>query len=667
MQMKKTAAWLPLLLLLCCLAPSGAAQEENAFRGYFEGFAYIRETPAMSDHAVATIPPETPVYLTPVNEKYAAVEYNGAQGYVYYKSAKSMPKETPVAPFTAYCTGRKYLLDAPLSGASTLQTLPAETPVTVVATAGTAYYKITAGETEGYIHRRDMEALPSEEPISPREVYAAAAIAARVLPLKGAQEVYTLAPRQVYQAVARCRGYWKLAWGTGEGYVPIAETTALSADSASVRVGLLAPEAALYAYPDASLSQPVRTAPEQARLYFLDGVNHGFYHLAELDAYAAACDVQTYALASGASQLFYIESETPLRLGPQTDAAPAGVSLPQSSLCTAAYQVDGWLLVQAQGQWGFAEKSALRALRLGQAMNRTAAVVKKDTVFYYESGENIPISAASKLFIERTAESFYQANFNGRIGYVSTQDIRLIGSDAPLDKYVVAAPADIRLMDFPDRILAEEFGLIPAGTEVIISAFNRCYLLVQARGNAALTGYAPADGLITAETEGMPRTEEQPRYELALDKAARMIFAFVLDEEGQRTGKIAAQAQIAIGKRTTPTPSGEFILGKKERWHRFSQSYTPHTVVYTAARYLHGLPCHQKSEATVIDFMAHNAGQAVTGGCLRCPFDFARWIYFNCPSYQTKLTIVNGGLAPTPAPTAAPAPSPVPENSPLPQ
>ena len=85
MQMKKTAAWLPLLLLLCCLAPSGAAQEENAFRGYFEGFAYIRETPAMSDHAVATIPPETPVYLTPVNEKYAAVEYNGAQGYVYYK------------------------------------------------------------------------------------------------------------------------------------------------------------------------------------------------------------------------------------------------------------------------------------------------------------------------------------------------------------------------------------------------------------------------------------------------------------------------------------------------------------------------------------------------------------------------------------------------------
>ena len=34
----------------------------------------------------------------------------------------------------------------------------------------------------------------------------------------------------------------------------------------------------------------------------------------------------------------------------------------------------------------------------------------------------------------------------------------------------------------------------------------------------------------------------------------------------------------------------------------------------------------------------------VTGGCLRSPFEFARWVYLNCPSYQTKLVIVSGGF-----------------------
>lgn len=665
--MKKNAARLALLLLLCCLALPGAAQEAAPFRGYFEGFAYIREAPAMADHAVATIPPDTPVWLTPVNEKYAAVEYNGVQGYVYYKSAKDMPKETPVSPFTAYCAGRKHLLDAPLSGAAVLQTLPAETPVSVLATVGASYYKIAVSGTEGYIHRRDMQPLPDDAPIAEREVYARSAATARALPLKGAQAVCTLAPRQVYQAVASCRGYWKLAWGTGEGYVSMDEMRALSADSASVRVGLLAPGVMLYAYPDASLSQPARTAPQEAQLYLLDGVNQGFYHLATLDAYAAAGDIQTYALESRASQLFYVENETPLRLGPQADAALAGVSLAAGSLCAAEYQADGWLLIQKQGKWGFADKSALRTLQQGQAMSRTAAVATKDTIFYFESGENIPLSSSQKLFINKAAESFYQAEFEGRIGYVLKQNVELIGSDAPLEKYVVIAPNDIRLMDFPDKKLAKESGLISAGTEVVVTAFNRCYLLIQARENAALMGYAPADGLITAETEGMPTTEEQPRYELALDKAARMIFAFVLDENGERTGEIAAQAQIAIGKRTTPTPSGEFTLGKKERWHRFTHSYTPHTVAYTPGRFLHGLPCGEKSAATVIDSMAHNAGQAVTGGCLRCPFDFARWVYFNCPSYQTKLTIVNGGLAPAFVPAATSSPSPAPLPSAVPQ
>ena len=60
------------------------------------------------------------------------------------------------------------------------------------------------------------------------------------------------------------------------------------------------------------------------------------------------------------------------------------------------------------------------------------------------------------------------------------------------------------------------------------------------------------------------------------------------------------------------------------------------------ARYIHGWPCEQKSEAAVKTGLAH-AG-AVTGGCLRSPFEFARWVYMNCSSYETEITIVGGGF-----------------------
>ena len=376
-------------------------------------------------------------------------------------------------------------------------------------------------------------------------------------------------------------------------------------------------------------------------LLFFDGENNGFYHIADTEYYVEAVLTKTWAVETFAASQLYPEQDVPLTLLPSPDGALNGVSLKAGTLYQASYAVGDYYLLMADGVWGFAPKSAVSRLLAGENMNRTAAVTCADTVFYSVSGDQGTLPAGRTIFLTRLADSFYLAEMEGQTGFVMARDVRILGADAPVTKYTLTAPFDIRLMDVPDSALSKSVGVIPAGESVSVSAFNRCYLLVSGAG---LTGYCAQEGLICAETEGMPQTEDEPRYELVLDKSTRMVYAFVLDENGERSDTIATSAKVAVGKRTTPTPSGTFTLGMKERWHRFTRSFTPYTTTYTSGRYIHGLPCLGKAESTVIDYMAHNAGQAVTGGCLRSPFAFARWVYMNCPSYQTKLTVVNGGL-----------------------
>lgn len=659
---KKCAAALSLLFLLSIFSFAGAhAAPPEPFEGYFENTSYMRSVPKIENTTLKSIPAYTPLSLTPVNEKYASVEYDGVKGYVYYVSALRMPAETPVSGLIVYSDGNKFVLNTPLVGNEKIGMIQPQTPIVPLAAVG-GYYKVELDGAVGYIRQKDTKELPADTQIVSREVFTEAKTQVHALPLKNSPVLCTLESRRVYLATARCRGFYKVSWGALEGYVLMDDVRTFQKDSALLSVGLVGAQTPLYSRPDEVFLDPDAARPAENSLCFFDAASNGFYHIAD-GAYVSAQNVAVYAVEPIATCQLYPKANVSLTLLPNQAGGAAGPILEAGRLYAASYKVGNDYLVQADGAWGFAAQSAVECLLAGEMMNRTAAVVSACTTLYFSDGKTESLAPDTKIFLTRRAESFCFCEANGKSGFVLLRDVTLLSADVPVDSYQVPAFADIALMDFPDKALSQSAGTIHAGEIVTVTGFNRCYLLVSC---GSLSGYAPQDGLLSAETEGMPQTENIPRYELVLDKSTRMVYAFVLDENGLRTDEIAQSARVAVGKRTTPTPSGTFTLGRKERWHRFTRSYTPHTTVYDGGRYIHGLPCLTKSDASVIDYLAHSAGQAVTGGCLRSPFSFARWVYMNCPSYQTTLTVVSGGLILPGAQTPAPLPSPCAEPEEIP-
>lgn len=135
------------------------------------------------------------------------------------------------------------------------------------------------------------------------------------------------------------------------------------------------------------------------------------------------------------------------------------------------------------------------------------------------------------------------------------------------------------------------------------------------------------------------------KYYLHVNKASRQLTIYLADSRGNRTDVIYKTITVAIGKRTTPTPSGLFILGSKEEWHYFGPSYAPYAISFGRggrSPYLHGPLYRQKDVSTLNTARLSDFGKMATGGCVRIPYDDIQWIYQNCESGDTVLEIVNG-------------------------
>ena len=635
--MKRLAALLIALFLLGALSFALAEDQPETLSGYFERETYIREKPESSDVWLAKIPPLSPVRLTPIDDRYAAITYGDVEGYIFYQGFKSMPEETPEEEFTVYLSGNKYFYDAPLHNANILLVMQAETPMTVVASVRN-YYHVTAGELDGYVFKTDCTVLTEfKSKPADAEFYVSEETALREYPLKNAQALAMLEPGYIYQATATSRDFYQVTADGVTGWVPIAGTSTFKADASTSRVALMHDGVALYTRPDRNF--PAETAYAGGeRLLFISAENSGFYRLAEEDLYLWHEDVETFVVNPIAMQQLFVSMDVALSLRP-TGEAPAGVTLSAGELYAAQFAFGDTYLVYANDLWGFLPKSnaSVSNLEAGEVMNRTAALITTNAVLYGDDGRRTSLSAGSKVFLTAIGQDFYHCFSGAQSGYVFKSAVEIVGADAPLTPYTVVLPKDTRLMDFPDR-QASSCIILSEGETVEVDGFNRCYLRVNYKGQI---GYCAQDGLVTAESEGIPATENVPSYQVALDKSTFSAYVFLLDDDGNPSA-VVISAKVGIGKRTTPTPSGTFTLGVKERWHAFTYSVTPHTTTYVKARFIHGIPCRTRDESTKINYMDRYG--MVTGGCLRSPLEFARFVYMNCPSYQTELVIVSGGL-----------------------
>lgn len=634
---KRIMALLMGLALLAGAVWALAEDQPETLTGYFDKVMYVREKPESSHFALASIPAYSPVVISPIDDRYAAITYQDVSGYIFYRDILPLPEETPVEAFTVYLEDNKYLYDAALHSANVLMTLQAETPMTVVATVRN-YYHVKFGDTEGYVFQSDCTELKDfASRTTNAEFYVSAQTSLRGYPLKNAEAVAALEPGRIYQATAISRGFYQVTADGVTGWVPTGSVSTFRADASTTRVALMQDGAPLYVRPDKGFA--AESAYEGGeRLIFISAENNGFYRLDEGELYVWREDVETFAVSKTAMRQLVVGMDVELTLKP-TDVA-SGITLTAGELYAAQYTAGDAYLVFAEDAWGFLPKASasVSSLEANETLNRIAALMTADAVLYGEDGRRTRLQEGDKIFVTAQGDDFYRCEVSGESGYVFKQAVSFFSADAPLTAYTVTLTEDVRFMDFPDQALTAYYPDIPAGATVEVDGFNRCYLRVNYNG---YTGYTLQKGLITAESEGIPATENVPSYQVALDKSTFMAYVFLLDDEGKPCA-VVISAKVGIGKRSTPTPSGVFTLGVKERWHAFTYSVTPHTTTYVKARFIHGIPCRRRDESTKIGYMERSG--MITGGCLRSPMAFARFVYMNCPSYQTQLVVVSGGL-----------------------
>lgn len=631
--MKKLLLLLAALLLCSCAL---ADELPAPFTGYADKTIFLRPAPAASSDFLASIPAGTPIDLVPVTDVFARVTYQGKTGYVYYPAVKRMPEVRGTEPYLAYLPENKYLFALPLDAAPSLLTVQAETPVTVTGETD-RFLRIEAQGQTGYVYARDTEAIGDMHmEACETEFWADTALTTRVYPLKNAEAAMKLEPSRIYIAEALCNGYYRVTVGDAVVYVPSDSVRTVRRAQETARVAIITAETQLFSGPD--LSTAVDDRLEESWLFPLKPMESGFQQLHGMPYYVRANDVTAYQVNVIEDQVLRILADAPLLMQPESGAQETG-HVTAGTLIDVQYAAEDWYLVHVGQRWGFLPRDEALAVPMAitTKMMPTAAVVTADASFHHD-GVTFTLRTGMRLVLTAMADDYFRFETDGDVGFIPSGSVDILGSDTELTAYTATAPEDITVMDFPDAELGWKIATIPKGAQVRVTGFNRCYLIVTWNG---VTGYVEQTGLLNGESRGIPATEDVPACELVLDKSTGMAYAFLLREDGTR-GELVICAKVATGKRTTPTPAGTFLLGRKERWHAFTLSYTPHTTEYVKARYIHGWPCEQRKESTVKEGLIQTG--MVTGGCLRSPFEFARWVYMNCTSYETQLVIVNGGF-----------------------
>lgn len=92
----------------------------------------------------------------------------------------------------------------------------------------------------------------------------------------------------------------------------------------------------------------------------------------------------------------------------------------------------------------------------------------------------------------------------------------------------------------------------------------------------------------------------------------------------------------------TATPTGTFTLGEKMRWHTLDgPSYGQYCTRITGSILFHSVWYYQQTKDSQSYVQYNKLGTTASHGCVRLTVADAKWIYNNCPSGSTKVTIYN--------------------------
>lgn len=365
-------------------------------------------------------------------------------------------------------------------------------------------------------------------------------------------------------------------------------------------------------------------------------VEHGVSYLTLADGtYVRGDDVGVFTIGSAKGITVYWQKDQTLYATGNSNH-PLPVTLPADTAIEPLGVMVDYYLVRWEGVYGFIPRLRAKEPPAAKAVDPVYVLLTPEDQLY-----DLPLTHSPSAYrlpgevgviIGRKAGHYYAVEWNGRLYYL------------PEDALPAARPAerslhdegyadqDIPLLDIPDAECGRVVGTVKKDTVCAMRYGMNGFVQVSGEG---ASGFADAAAFTYAGGNG------KDRYYLFLNKATCELTVYRADDEGKSTGEEVFTVTVAIGKATTPTPSGVFTLRGHERWHDFTMSHAPYAMCYTQGRYVHGPLYFQESENTVVSSLLKDFGHMATGGCLRTPYEQVRWIYYHCPD-GTTLEIVGG-------------------------
>jgi len=365
-------------------------------------------------------------------------------------------------------------------------------------------------------------------------------------------------------------------------------------------------------------------------------LEHGTNYLTLADGtYVRADDVGVFTVLNAQGKtVYWREKQTMYATGNPNH--PLKTTVPADTAVEPLGVMIDYYLVQWEGVYGFVPRLNAKEPPAATPVQPVYAVLGPETQFFdlplKNSASAFRLTGEAGVIIGRMANRYYAIEWNGRLYYLPEEELSNASPAERSRQEEGYADRDIPILDMPDAERGKVVGTVKKDSVCSMRYGMNGFVQVEGDG---VTGFADENAFTYAGGSG------DERYYLFLNKATRELTVYRADEQGNSTGEEVMRVIVAIGKATTPTPSGIFTIGPRERWHAFAMSYAPYAMRYTSDRFIHGPLYLQESEATVVRSRLGDFGHMATGGCLRTPYEQVRWIYYHCPD-GTTLEIVGG-------------------------
>lgn len=130
------------------------------------------------------------------------------------------------------------------------------------------------------------------------------------------------------------------------------------------------------------------------------------------------------------------------------------------------------------------------------------------------------------------------------------------------------------------------------------------------------------------------------KYYIYMNVADQVLTVYEKDDEGEYT-RIVRRMLCTSGAQLTPTPTGTFRLGGKERFGKFANfenEYARYWTQVIRGIYLHSIMFGSRDTEKLKSNPYSVLGSRASHGCIRLYVEDAKWLYYNaCPG--TRITI----------------------------